>query len=63
MLFTDTKKAKQKSVDKKIEEAMEKAKAQAQCPVAAFYDLVKITVQKVMVLNTNSDEYTVDEFE
>ena len=63
MAFTSTKKAKQKKVDRDIDSVMQRAKAQTDLPLKALYELATITVEKVLVLNANSDQYTADDFD
>ena len=63
MRYSDTKKAKQKKIDKAIKCAMQKAKSETSLPVTILIDLAKITVKDVLVCNVNSYEYTVDDFD
>ena len=61
LTYSDQKKAKQKKIDRDIEQAMKEAQAQSNLPVAAFYKLAHITVKEVLIYNVNSYQYTADE--
>ena len=63
LAFTNTKKAKQRMIDRKIKDAMNKAKDQANLPLQSLYKLAKITCKDVMIYNPNSHEYTTDDFD
>ena len=56
LAFTNTKKAKQWVIDRKIEDAMNKAKYQAALPLQSLYNQAKITCKDVMIYNPNSKD-------